>query len=436
MVGRIILRRLLFRPIYWTTNFRNNSLKLKENICPINLRYFINLISSIAILLCLSFSVYADTDESIRYKDLGPDAGAPTNLSAVDLPNDAGGAILLSWQQAPGDNDIFRLVKEYLVYRSNDPEGEFGMVSSLPSGSSNFSDSDESIENGESYFFKVAAVYSADTLFSEIAGPAIPKPQFFHTKRTLVFLFMLFYSTATIFFILSARKGKKLYVRPIAGIDAVDDAIGRATEMGRPILFVPGLGDASRVATIAAFTILGRVAKRVAEYQTRIIVPNYDPVVMTICQEVVKEAYSAAGRPDDYDPKDVYFVTQDQFPYTASVNGTMLREKPATNFYMGMFYAESLILAETGFVAGSIQIAGTDQLIQIPFFVAACDYTLMGEELYAASAYLSQEPQQLGTLKAQDLGKVVALAIMCGGIIAYLFSTGAGAAFTDWVKGG
>jgi hypothetical protein len=114
----------------------------------------------------------------------------------------------------------------------------------------------------------------------------------------------------------------------------------------------------------------------------------------------------------------------------------MLREKPATNFYMGMFYAESLILAETGFVSGSIQIAGTDQLIQIPFFVTACDYTLMGEELYAASAYLSQEPQQLGTLKAQDLGKVAAVAIMIIGIITYFFNSGFGDSFVNWVKGG
>ena len=227
-----------------------------------------------------------------------------------------------------------------------------------------------------------------------------------------------------------------MYVRPIAGIDAVDEAIGRATEMGRPILFVPGLGDPSQVATIAAFTILGRVAQRVAEYRDKNHRTQLDPVVMTICQEIVKEAYSAEGRADAYNDRDVYFVTQEQFPYTASVNGTMLRERPATNFYMGKFYAESLVLSETGFVAGSIQIAGTDELVQIPFFVAACDYTLMGEELYAASAYLSQEPQQLGTIKAQDIGKVIAIALMVIGAIVYLFSTEAGDMLRAFVQGG
>jgi len=241
-------------------------------------------------------------------------------------------------------------------------------------------------------------------------------------------LTVLFCVTA-VAFITRAKRGYRFYVRPIAGIQAVDDAIGRATEMGRPILYVPGLGTAADVATIAAFTILARVARKVVEYNTRVICPNYDPVVMTVCQEVVKEAYSSAGKPELYDPKDVYFVTQDQFPYTAAVNGVMMRDRPATNFYMGMFYAESLVLAETGFVSGSIQIAGTDQLIQIPFFVTVCDFVLMGEELYAASAYLSQEPQQLGTLKAQDWGKVLMVLLM---ILGTIFSTIGWSQFASW----
>jgi hypothetical protein len=77
-----------------------------------------------------------------------------------------------------------------------------------------------------------------------------------------------------------------------------------------------------------------------------------------------------------------------------------------------MFWAESLIMAETGASTGAIQIAGTDALAQLPFFITACDYTLIGEELYAASAYLSREPLLLGTLKSQDYGKLVFMLVM------------------------
>ena len=187
--------------------------------------------------------------------------------------------------------------------------------------------------------------------------------------------------------------------------------------MGKPILFILGLGTAGDIATIAGFTILSRVARRTAEYQTKVLVPVQDPVVLAVAQETVRTAYLEAGRPDQYNPDNVFYVTALQFPYVAAVNGIMLRERPATNFYMGKFYAESLILAETGNIAGSIQISGTDEIGQLPFFVAATDYTLIGEELYAASAYLSQEPVQLGTLKAQDYTKGVAMIIIIIGTI-------------------
>ena len=72
---------------------------------------------------------------------------------------------------------------------------------------------------------------------------------------------------------------------------------------------------------------------------------------------------------------------------------------------MGYFSAEALLMTETGNQVGAVQIAGTDAVTQIPFFITTCDYTLIGEELYAASAYLNREPMLLGTLKAQDYFK-------------------------------
>ena len=117
--------------------------------------------------------------------------------------------------------------------------------------------------------------------------------------------------------------------------------------------------------------------------------------------------YLSAGRPDAFQEDANFYVTDDQFSYVAAVDGMFMREKPAACFYMGYYYAESLILAETGSAAGAIQIAGTDAEHQLPFFVTACDYTLIGEELYAAGAYLSKEPVKIGTLRGQDAGKLL-----------------------------
>jgi hypothetical protein len=227
---------------------------------------------------------------------------------------------------------------------------------------------------------------------------------------------------SVLLFIGVARSGRPIKIRKIAGLEAVDEAVGRATEMGRPVLFVPGIQDMNEIMTLAGLTALSRVAKTAAEYDAKLEVPTARSLVMTAARETVQAAFLAAGRPDSYNEDLIYYVTDEQFGYVAYLTGHMVREKPAACFYLGAFYAESLILAETGNMIGAIQIAGTAETAQLPFFVAACDYTLIGEEFYAASAYLSGEPDQLGSLRGQDVGKIIVAAIL---VIGCLIATAA-----------
>ena len=189
----------------------------------------------------------------------------------------------------------------------------------------------------------------------------------------------------------------------------MEEAVGRSTEMGTSVLFVPGISGLDQIDTIAGLTILGHVAEMTAQYETNLHVPVAVPIVMETAKETCKEAYLKQGRTDLYRNDMVHYVTDDQFAYAAGVNGIMLRDKPAAVFYQGKFYAESLILAETGNSIGAIQIAGTGSSSQIPFFVTACDYTLIGEEFYAASAYLSGNPEMVGSIKGQDYVKLLCM---------------------------
>jgi len=335
----------------------------------------------------------------------GPPA-PPTNVTAVDSPNDGGRAISVTWE-LPMDDVEGGTVSGYSIYRS--PDGEnYEYIGYVSRGTAEYEDT-EGVEDNQPYYYKVLTK-TRDYGDSELSTPssaAFSRPQLFHFGRLNALIATVVFVSLILYYVGSARKGKELFIRRIAGLDAIDEAVGRATEMGKPILFVPGLSSMSDVATIAAINILGPVAKKVAEYETTIIVPNRNPIVATVTREVVKGAYLEAGRPDAFKEESVFFVTTSQFAYTAAVDGIMIREKPATNLFLGMFWAESLILAETGAATGAIQIAGTDSVTQLPFFVTACDYTIIGEELYAASAYLSREPRLLGSLKAQDWGKIL-----------------------------
>lgn len=245
---------------------------------------------------------------------------------------------------------------------------------------------------------------------------AAASPNLFDFAKLVNVVYAVGFAAAVLFMVAYVRRHPDVFVRRIAGLEAVDEAIGRATEMGKPVLFVHGLTGIGDIAVLASINILSRLSRQVAEYDSDLLVVNSDPIVYSLSQEVVQQAYLEAGRPDAFNPDNVFMAASRQFPYVAAVAGIMARRQPAANFFMGYFFAESLILAEAGARTGAIQIAATDAFTQLPFFITTCDYTLMGEELYAASAYLSRDARMLATLKAQDLGKAVLLAALPLGV--------------------
>lgn len=369
-------------------------------------------------------ALLASTPYVFAQVETSPEGGEllapPSNFIAEDTPLDNGNSISLSWNLSPEDIIGKTDIEGYIIERSTEKETGYQRIAELPAGTTSYTDTE--IENKKNYYYKVYSIGKGGIHSEPIyAGPVIASTQWFNPERTNMLVASILLSLFVLYFIFRARKGEKLYIRPIAGLEAVQEAIGRATEMGKPVLYIPGIMDMDDIQTIAGITILGKVARMVAEYDAEILVPCCRSLVMTIARETVKEAYLDAGRPDAFKTDNIRYLTDDQFGYVAAVDGIMLREKPAANFYLGTFYAESLILAETGHSVGAIQIAGTAMPSQLPFFVAACDYTLIGEELFAASAYLSGEPLMLGSLIGQDMGKVIILAFIIVGSVLETF---------------
>ena len=239
---------------------------------------------------------------------------------------------------------------------------------------------------------------------------------------------ILLVSITIYYYIDRASSGEDIYLRKIPGLNAIEEAVGRATEMGKSVLFVPGIMDLDQVETVTGLNLLGHVAEYTAKYETALNVPVSRSIVMEAGREICKESYLKSGRPDLYYDDMVHYLTEDQFAYAAGVNGIMIREKPAACFYLGKFYAESLILAETGNSIGAIQIAGTGSPSQIPFFVTACDYTLIGEEFFTASAYLSNKSDLLGSIKGQDIVKLIVMIAMMSTLILHGFFQ------ADWIS--
>lgn len=367
-----------------------------------------------------------------------------TGFTAVDMPGDAGGSALLRWNSIgeTAEGAVIEVhasdtakpgwvkIKEFpaTANREKDMDMPFWSWRPVPGRHAVSADTTSAFgrpQTAQEIEFKLRLVKGSASVETDPVK-AVIRGNWFNVSR-LNNLVLMLAIIIVFFWTVSHAKRKGLFIRRIAGLDAIDEAIGRATEMGRPIYYSTGIGQMSLVPTIASTSILGEVARKVAQYDTSLKVPHFDPIVMTVCKEVVKQSYLEMERPDSYREDTNFFVSQDQFSYAASVDAMIHREKPAACFFIGHFMAESLLLAEVGATTGAIQIAGTEQESQLPFFFTSCDYTLIGEELYAAGAYLSKEPMLMSTLKVQDFGKAfVMLAVVIGGIL-----IAAGAIF-DW----
>jgi len=352
---------------------------------------------------------------------------APLSVIVKDHPEDNGDAIDVVIELPPAPKPAPAIPLQYRVERSGERNGLYEKVAqeeptAREQQRGQFTIIVEKCVRGEPYWFRVATVDPApqgqSSRFVSPAddNPVVPTRQYFDGNRFWLLMILLLVCGAILMFVGLAWLGMPLKIRKIPGLEAIEEAVGRATEMGRSCLYVPGIQDMNEMQTIAGLTILSRVAERAAEYDCRLETPTSKSLVMTAARETVESAFLAAGRPDAYQPDDIYYVTDEQFAYVSFITGKMVREKPAACFYLGSFYAESLILAETGNLIGAIQIAGTAQPAQLPFFVAACDYTLIGEEFFAASAYLSGAPDQLGSLKGQDAGKLLVAALILVGV--------------------
>lgn len=244
--------------------------------------------------------------------------------------------------------------------------------------------------------------------------------------RISALVMLLLLCVVVLVMIRRAKGGKVPHIKRLAGLDAIEEAVGRATEMGRPIHYTigfskGGLSGTMAAAIIAGLSVLGYVGEMAAKYGAKIFTTVSQPETIPLHEEILRLSYQKAGRPDALPPDAVRFISLDLYAYSAGVLGQIEREKPAANIMIGAFLMENLLFAEAGFRQGAIQIGGTNTITVVPFFVGTCDYTLIGEEIFAAGAYVSKEPVLISTIAAQDIGKIFALLFIISGLLLYAF---------------
>lgn len=244
------------------------------------------------------------------------------------------------------------------------------------------------------------------------------------TPKRLVPLVAFVLAWLATYLAIQLGKQGKIRVRRIPGLDAIEEAVGRSVEMGRPVFDIVGMGsftDLFATQTVAGLSILSYVATLCARLGARLYAPQADVGVMPVAQELVRTAYTSEGKLEELDiDEQLPYLSSEQFAWAGGVIGMVARMKPAANIMIGPFWAESMMFAESFDRVGAFQVGGTARMYQIPFFAALCDYTLIGEEIFAAGAYVSGDPMQIGSIASQDWYKLVALIL---GIIGAFLAT-------------
>jgi len=149
----------------------------------------------------------------------------------------------------------------------------------------------------------------------------------------------------------------------------------------------------------AAFTLLEYAAGLCAKYDTPMIVSVYLPEVVPMTEEIIRKAYTEAGKIDKFRPDDIRFWGGSHNP---AMIGTISREQVAANFMIGSLFHESILSLEAAARYNAIQVMGTSNTHQLPFIAAGCDAIFIGAEMFAAAAHLQPNPIRVGSVLAED----------------------------------
>jgi hypothetical protein len=224
----------------------------------------------------------------------------------------------------------------------------------------------------------------------------------------------------------AVREGRSIPTKTLPGLDAIQEAVGRATELGRPFFAnIQASGPHIEDQVLASCELVRYAAQAAAKYEAPFMLVSNSPDGHPIFEEIVSSAYLAAGKPDLYNPLNIRFIGGFSSGTHVQIMQLMKDENIAAQLISGNLMNQTMFFAETGAALGAIQIGATKNTHQMPFLAMQCDYSLLGDDLYAAAAMISRDPIRMGNLTAQEMGKVLTLLVIVVGVVARLLNSNA-----------
>ena len=240
----------------------------------------------------------------------------------------------------------------------------------------------------------------------------------------LVVLMMILVSGLLLLWLtLRLRTARGPGIRELSSFAALDDQIGRAVESGLSVHFSAGRGGLvgrSNPTSVAALKTLDHVAESACRSDVPPIVTVADGTLLLASQDSLRGAFEATGRPDDYSSDMVHFLAGESVPtaYAAGVSDVLNRGESGSSFLFGRFGSELAIMGEAADREDMEQVVGTDDPVAMAVAASYTEKVLLGEEMFAAGAYLQGDPPQRASVILQDIMRIiVAIALLLAAIL-------------------
>jgi hypothetical protein len=244
------------------------------------------------------------------------------------------------------------------------------------------------------------------------------------TNTFLGLLFILLCLGLILYYILSDHTRAEINLRSIQAFTHFRREVDLAVEAGKRLHISLGRGSINDLQGGSAFiglTILDRCARAASNSDRPPVTTSGDGVIMILSQDTLQSTYHSLANEQRYDPTNARLTGVSPMAYATGAMPVIQDEQISANIFAGHFGAEIALLTEAGERSRSLTVAGTDSIHTQAVLYATSDEPLLGEELYAAGAYLGAGVGHSASLRMQDIIRwVLVVAIVIGAILKLL----------------
>jgi len=203
--------------------------------------------------------------------------------------------------------------------------------------------------------------------------------------------------------------------RPIAAYERLNRAVGLAVESGTRLHISLGRGNlftARGASALAALGMLRKLSERTSLSDRPPLVTSGDASLAILSQDTLQSGYRTAAAEEQYRPSTGRLTGLTPFSYAAGTVPVTRDESVSTNVFLGDFGAESALMVESAERESASVIAASDNLSAQSVFYATSQDPLIGEELFAAGAYVGAGAAHEASLTVQDILRWLVIAVI------------------------